>query len=138
MLSKNFTLEEFIRSRTAESMGIDNVPKDEEVIENMKALCLEVLQPLRDYVGAPIHINSGYRCKALNEALDGVKGSQHLTGQAADIHVENTEHLLKMMHFIMDETDFDQLIWEKNKAGVQWLHVSHKRNGNNRHQVLKN
>ena len=136
MLSKNFTLEEFIRSRTAESMGIDNVPKDEEVIENMKALCLEVLQPLRDYVGAPIHINSGYRCKALNEALDGVKGSQHLTGQAADIHVENTEHLLKMMHFIMDETDFDQLIWEKNKAGVQWLHVSHKRNGNNRHQVL--
>lgn len=137
-LSKNFTLEEFIRSRTAESMGIDNVPKDEEVIENMKALCLEVLQPLRDNVGAPIHINSGYRCKALNEALDGVKGSQHLSGQAADIHVENTEHLLKMMHFIMDETDFDQLIWEKNKAGVQWLHVSHKRNGNNRHQVLKN
>ena len=137
-LSKNFTLEEFIRSSTAESMGIDNVPKDEEVIENMKALCLEVLQPLRDYVGAPIHINSGYRCKALNEALDGVKGSQHLSGQAADIHVENTEHLLKMMHFIMDETDFDQLIWEKNKAGVQWLHVSHKRNGNNRHQVLKN
>ena len=137
-LSKNFTLEEFIRSSTAERMGIDNVPKDEEVIENMRALCLEVLQPLRDYMGAPIHINSGYRCKALNEALDGVKGSQHLSGQAADIHVENTEHLLKMMHFIMDETDFDQLIWEKNKAGVQWLHVSHKRNGNNRHQVLKN
>ena len=136
MLSKNFTLEEFIRSSTAERMGIDNVPKDEEVIENMKALCLEVLQPLRDYVGAPIHINSGYRCPELNEALDGVKGSQHLSGQAADIHVENTEHLLKMMHFIMDETDFDQLIWEKNKAGVQWLHVSHKRNGNNRHQVL--
>ena len=117
-------------------MGIDNVPKDEEVIENLRNLCLEVLQPLRDYVGAPIHINSGYRCPELNEALDGVKGSQHLSGQAADIHVENTEHLLKMMHFIMDETDFDQLIWEKNKAGVQWLHVSHKRNGNNRHQVL--
>ena len=135
-LSKNFSLEEFIRSDTAERMGIDNVPKDEAVIENMKALCLEVLQPLRDYVGAPIHINSGYRCKALNVALDGVKGSQHISGQSADLHVENTEHLLKMMHFIMDETDFDQLIWEKNKAGVQWLHVSHKRNGNNRHQVL--
>ena len=135
-LSKNFSLEEFIRSDTAERMGIDNVPKNEEVIENLRNLCLEVLQPLRDYVGAPILINSGYRCPELNEALDGVKGSQHLSGQAADIHVENTEHLLKMMHFIMDETDFDQLIWEKNKAGVQWLHVSHKRNGNNRHQVL--
>ena len=135
-LSENFTLEELIHSNTAERMGIDNVPKDEKVVENLRSLCLEVLQPLRDYLGAPIHINSGYRCKALNEALGGVKGSQHLSGQAADIHVENTEHLLKMMHFIMDETDFDQLIWEKNKAGVQWLHVSHKRNGNNRHQVL--
>ena len=135
-LSKNFTLEEFIRSNTADRMGIDNVPKDDKVIENLRHLCFEILQPLRDYVGAPVHINSGYRCKALNEALGGVKGSQHLSGQAADIHVENTEHLLKMMHFIMDETDFDQLIWEKNKAGVQWLHVSHKRNGNNRHQVL--
>ena len=69
----------------------------------------------------------------LSEVISAVRGS---FGYPADIQVENTEHLLKMMHFIMDETDFDQLIWEKNKAGVQWLHVSHKRNGNNRHQVL--
>ena len=65
-----------------------------------------------------------------------VKGSQHLKGEAADIHVENTEHLLKIMHFIMDETDFDQLIWEKNKQGTQWVHVSYRRNGVNKHQVL--
>ena len=56
--------------------------------------------------------------------------------EAADIHVENTEHLLKIMHFIMDETDFDQLIWEKNKQGTQWVHVSYRRNGVNKHQVL--
>ena len=53
-LSKNFTLEEFIRSNTADRMGIDNVPKDEKVINNLRNLCLEILQPLRDYVGAPV------------------------------------------------------------------------------------
>ena len=87
MLSKNFALEEFIRSRTAERMGIDNVPKDEEVINNLRNLCLEILQPLRDYVGAPVHINSGYRCKALNEAVGGVKNSQHCLGEACDIRI---------------------------------------------------
>ena len=59
IISKNFTLEELYRSETAERMGIDNVPKDKEVIENLRNLCFEVLQPLRDYVGAPVHINSG-------------------------------------------------------------------------------
>ena len=74
-LSKNFTLEELIRSNTAERMGIDNVPKDEKVVENLRSLCLEVLQPLRDYVGAPVHINSGYRCPELNMTVGGVKKS---------------------------------------------------------------
>ena len=141
-LSKNFTYEELCHSGVAERKGLRNRPKTKEeervVIENLKALCMEVLQPLRDYLGKPVVISSGYRSEEVNRMVGGVKGSQHLKGEAADIHVENTEHLLKMMHFIMDETDFDQLIWEKNKAGVQWLHVSHKRNGNNRHQVLKN
>ena len=139
-LSKNFTYEELCHSGVAERKGLKNRPKTKEeervVIENLKALCMEVLQPLRDYLGKPVVISSGYRSEEVNRMVGGVKGSQHLKGEAADIHVENTEHLLKMMHFIMDETDFDQLIWEKNKAGVQWLHVSHKRNGNNRHQVL--
>ena len=58
-LSKNFTLEELIRSDTAERLGIDNVPKDEKVIENLRNLCFEVLQQLRDYVKAPVVINSG-------------------------------------------------------------------------------
>ena len=59
-----------------------------------------------------------------------------MKGEAADIHVENTEHLLKIMHFIMDETDFDQVIWERNRAGTRWVHVSYKREGVNRHQVM--
>ena len=139
-LTRNFTYEELCRSDVAERRGINNRPRTKEeekrVIENLKALCMEVLQPLRDYLGKPVVISSGYRCPELNKAVGGVKNSQHMKGEAADIHVENTEHLLKIMHFIMDETDFDQLIWEKNRAGTQWVHVSYKRVGANRHQVV--
>ena len=61
------------------------------MIENLKALCMEVLQPLRDYLEKPVVISSGYRCSEVNKAVGGVSGSQHLKGEAADIHVENTE-----------------------------------------------
>ena len=139
-LSKNFTYEELCHSGVAERKGLRNRPKTKEeervVIENLKALCMEVLQPLRDYLEKPVVISSGYRSEEVNRMVGGVRGSQHLKGEAADIHVENTEHLLKIMHFIMEETDFDQLIWEKNKAGTQWVHVSFRRNGVNKHQVL--
>ena len=139
-LSKNFTYEELCHSGVAERKGLRNRPKTKEeervVIENLKALCMEVLQPLRDYLEKPVVISSGYRSEEVNRMVGGVKGSQHLKGEAADIHVENTEHLLKIMHFIMEETDFDQLIWEKNKAGTQWVHVSFRRYGVNKHQVL--
>ena len=139
-LSKNFTYEELCRSDVAKRRGINNRPRTKEeekrVIENLKALCMEVLQPLRDYLGKPVVISSGYRCPELNKAVGGVKNSQHMKGEAADIHVDSTEHLLKIMHFIMDELDFDQLIWERNRAGTQWVHVSYKRVGANRHQVV--
>ena len=139
-LSRNFTYEELRRSDVAKRRGINNSPRTKEeekrVIENLKALCMEVLQPLRDFLGKPVVISSGYRCAELNKAVGGVRNSQHMKGEAADIHVENTEHLLKIMHFIMDETDFDQVIWERNRAGTQWVHVSYKREGVNRHQVV--
>ena len=139
-LLKNFTYEELTHSNVAKRKGLKNRPRTKEeekrVIENLKALCMEVLQPLRDFLGKPVVISSGYRCPELNKAVGGVKNSQHMKGEAADIHVENTEHLLKIMHFIMDETDFDQVIWERNRAGTQLVHVSYKREGVNRHQVM--
>ena len=123
----------------AERKGLRNRPKTKEeegvVIENLKALCMEVLQPLRDFLGKPVVISSGYRSEEVNKAVGGVKRSQHLKGEAADIHVENTEQLIEIMHFIMDNCDFDQLIWEKNKAGAQWVHVSYKREEGNRNMV---
>ena len=135
-LTKNFSLEEMYRSDTAQRCGIDNKPQTEEVVENLRALCLEVLQPLRDHLGKPVVVSSGYRCKDLNKKVGGVENSQHLKGEAADIKVRDREELIDVMRYIMDETDFDQLIREKS-GSTEWVHVSHKRNGNNRRLVLR-
>ena len=138
-LTKNFSLEEMLRSDTAKRCGITNKPKAEEeteVVENLKALCVEVLQPLRDFLGKPVVVSSGYRCRELNEKVGGVSNSQHLTGEAADIRVKDRRELIEIMRFIMDDTVFDQLIREKSATG-EWVHVSYKRNGNNRKQVFK-
>jgi len=87
-LSKHFTLNELTRSATAEKHGIDNSLRfscDAWIIENLETLCKCVLEPIRDYVGGPVFVNSGYRCTRLNEVLGGRATSQHLTGYAADI-----------------------------------------------------
>ena len=133
-LSENFTLEELIRSNTAERMGIDNVPKDEKVVENLRSLCLEVLQPLRDYVGAPVHINSGYRCLELNMAVGGVKNSQHCRGEAADIRIVSPKQGREWAAWIEDNCRFDQMLLERNKSGAVWLHVSCKRDASKNRQ----
>ena len=135
-LTKNFSLEEMYRSDTAQRCGIDNKPQTEEVVENLRALCTEVLQPLRDHLGKPVVVSSGYRCKDLNKKVGGVENSQHLKGEAADIKVRDREELIDVMRYIMDETDVDQLIREKSGA-TEWVHLSHKRNGNNRRMVLR-
>ena len=136
-LSENFTLEELIRSNTAERMGIDNVPKDEKVVENLRSLCLEVLQPLRDYVGAPVHINSGYRCPELNMAVGGVKNSQHCRGEAADIRIVSPKQGREWAAWIEDNCRFDQMLLERNKNGAVWLHVSCKRDASKNRQSFK-
>ena len=139
-LSKNFTYEEFIRSSTAERMGIDNRPKTKEeekkVIENLRNLCLEVLQPLRDYVGAPVHINSGYRCPELNVAVGGVKNSQHCRGEACDIRIASPKQGREWAAWIEDNCRFDQMLLERNKNGGVWLHVSCKRDEKANRQVF--
>lgn len=130
---KHFTIEELCRSETARSRGIDNTPT-EEVRKNLTALVGNVLDPLRDWYGKPIRVNSGYRCPALNKAVGGVANSQHLTGQAADIDVNDRAENRRLMKHIEDNLDFDQLIWENGGA---WVHVSYRADGKNRRQVLR-
>ena len=134
-LTSHFSLEEMTRSATAKRLRIANVPSQEQV-ENLKHLCENVLEPLRRHLGRPVIINSGYRSVRLNNAVGGAPASQHLRGEAADIRVANRQELLDVMHFIMQETDFDQLIWERNSHGTEWVHVSYTSRRTNRRQVL--
>lgn len=130
-LTKNFDLNEFIYSVTAEANNIDNRP-NVEVINNLKLLCENVLQPLRDYLGCPIKITSGYRCLALNRKLGSNDNSQHIKGQAADFILTSAD-LCKAFDYIIDYLPFDQLLYEYDKAGNRWIHVSYSDNGNRKY-----
>ena len=97
--------------------------------ENVKALVREVLDPVRERLGMPIVVNSGYRCEKHNKDVGGVRNSQHIRGEAADIHCQDNERLKQL---IIENGKFDQLI-----TYPTFLHVSYKRTGGNRHQRLK-
>ena len=131
-LSPHFRLNEFVASGTAIRHNIDNTPREEHV-ERLKALCENVLEPLRRRFGV-IRITSGYRCEELNTKVGGAAGSQHLRGEAADINVSGRSGGMKMYEYIRDNLPFDQLLFEnKAKSGIYWLHVSYRSDGHNRH-----
>ena len=120
-LSPNFTLEEFTRSQTAARKGIDNLPADLHIIRAMEELCLNVLEPLREMLNRQIHINSGYRCPKLNEAVGGRPNSQHTKGEAADIIVTGVP-VADVMRVIVGSTlPYDEAIIEFS----EWVHVSY-------------
>lgn len=129
-ISKNFTLEEFSRSETAQRLKIDNAPGTEQII-NLCALVHHVLQPLRDHYGQPVKISSGYRCQALNKAVGGVTNSQHMRGQAADIKIEGVSPR-QIYDYIITALTYDQVILYPT-----FVHVSYNVCGNRRHRLTK-
>ena len=137
-ISKSFVLEEFTKSDTAKARGIVNAIGQAEVV-NLCALVHQVLQPLRDAMGHQVKIGSGYRCPRLNAAVGGVKNSQHMTGEAADLCIDGDMAKGKRwFEWIKANCNFDQLIWEHNAKGTYWVHVSYRASGNNRKQVINN
>lgn len=130
-VSKNFDYKEFEKSDTAKRLGITNEINTSEIRDSVKALVLEVLQPLRDAWGEPLHVNSGYRCKELNEAVDGVETSQHCKGEAADISCSEPAKLAQLAYDL--ELPYDQMILYPT-----FVHFSHKLNAQQRKQVLYN
>ena len=132
-LSDHFTLNEFTYSDTARAHGIDNSVTSDAVLMNLKALCRNVLEPLRLRYGKPIRISSGYRCPKLNKAVGGVASSQHVVGQAADLNVGSREENARLFELIQTmRLPFDQLI---DEYGMAWVHVSYS--PRNRRQVIR-
>ena len=128
-LTPHFTLAEFVRSGVAIRHNIANTPTP-NAINNLRLLCENVLEPLRRRFGV-IRITSGYRCEELNNMVGGKPNSQHLLGQAADIHLSNKEVAMKMFNFVAERLDYDQLLFEHRKSdGANWLHVSYNAAGN--------
>ena len=143
-LSEHFSLAELTKT----SVNLKNVPNEAQV-ENLKRLCrwLEMLREgwnLRYGEGDDgIIINSGYRSPLVNAAVGGAKGSNHLTGCAADIRVSGIEQLVRYATILLDisdesQEDFDELLLERNAKGAYWLHFAVRATGNRRKVRLFN
>jgi zinc D-Ala-D-Ala carboxypeptidase len=130
-LSDHFHMSEFVRSTTAQKLGISNVPPPEATLK-LQALSLRCLEPLRLALQRPIRITSGYRCHQLNDAVGGSSTSQHTRGMAADISVDGmtAEQLRDFAIAVLPE--FDQIYAH---ASRNFVHISYN-TGANRNQIL--
>ena len=135
-ISKHVSWKEGTYSRTGERLDLDNTPNEEQ-LKCMKAIAENIFEPLREWVGGPVKINSFFRGEQVNTAIGGSTRSQHMKGQAIDIddtfkHKTNAE----MFHFIKDNLDFDQLIWEfGTDDNPNWVHVSYVTHRDNRKKL---
>jgi len=129
-LSPHFSLEELCKSQTATRRGLDNTPPP-EAVDSLRALCANVLEPLRALLGKPIHVSSGYRSPEVNKAVGGSKNSQHLRGEAVDFTVPGltTQQVFDVIR--ASDLPFDQLIQEGT-----WIHVSHAHARKQRQECL--
>ena len=136
---KYFTIAEMILSRKHWNKIWNKTTP--EIEQNLTALGEAVLDPLREKWGKPIVVSSGYRCPAINRAENGVSNSQHLKGEAADIVADNTRENVRMGRMLVGMgRSFDQVIFENCNTAMteaEWIHVSYKRVGTNRRQVLR-
>ena len=122
-----------LKSDTAVKHKLWNgAPKEAE--ENLRSLVEQVLDPLREAYGRPVHVNSGYRCPRLNRLVGGSPNSQHMRGEAADISpvIGNEADLPELARLLIDNGKFDQLILYPT-----FIHVSWKRLGWNRRQIIR-
>ena len=136
-LSKNFSLQELIKSQTAERKGIDNTPSPEHQ-ENLKLLCTSILQPIRDHFSRVVSVSSGYRSPELCTAIGSKITSQHARGEAADFEIFGLSNKT-LADYIDSELHYDQLIleyWKESDPNSGWVHCSYTE-GKNRRQFLK-
>lgn len=132
-LTNNFSLSEMLISGAAYRYKYyEQFVPSENVVQNLKELCENVLQPLRNNLGVPIHVSSGYRCKRVNDKIGGAKTSQHVKGQAADIQIAGITTIEVCKKIVKMGIEFDQMIEEYGS----WVHISFNAR-NNRKQILQ-
>jgi hypothetical protein len=133
MITANFSLREMIHSDIAARDGILNVPNGKH-LDALTALCENVLQPLRDQLGVPVRISSGFRGRALNshKEVGGAPNSQHLRGEAADIHAKGYTPQQLFDFIIASGIVFDQVIQEFDS----WVHISYTTRRKNRQSAI--
>ena len=131
-LSDHVSRAEFEYSPTAVKHGISNEMSLEQ-IERAKLVCVNCFEPIRAYLKNPIKVNSGFRSLLLNKKIGGSKTSQHCKGEALDLDL----HDRNLFNWIIDNVDFDQLIYEFGTVThADWFHISYSK-GKNRKQVLR-
>ena len=125
-LTNNFSLAEMVKSETALRHDMDNTPGEAE-IENLKRLCEQVLQPVRDHFAKGVKVNSGFRHPEVNAKVGGSKTSDHCKGHAADIEIPGVANA-DLAKWITENLDFTQVILEFYTPGIPdsgWVHVSY-------------
>tara|TARA_Y100000310_G_scaffold20053_1_gene19553 strand:+ start:1099 stop:1581 length:483 start_codon:yes stop_codon:yes gene_type:complete len=138
-LSRNFSLKELTASSTAKRLGLRNDPTEEH-ISALTALCVKILQPIRESHGI-VTVNSGLRVPEVNTAITGNPNSksQHKVGEAADFECLGGVSNIELAKWIKDNLEFDQLILEyynpKEGPNSGWVHCSYRRLGDNRKDV---
>lgn len=135
-LSANFSLAEMTKSDTALRLDMENTPGDKE-IQNMTALCENVLQKVREHFAKGVKVNSGFRHPDVNAAVGGSKTSDHCKGMAADIEIPGVANA-DLAQWIVDNCEFRQVILEFYTPGIPdsgWVHVSYNPDDNKK-QVL--
>ena len=133
---------EVIRSQTAKRKGLSNTPTDKQ-LARIKTIAIEVFEPLRKYMRHAIYISSCFRSSALNKAIGGAKGSQHMANNGAamdlDGQIFGSANNCEIGDYIRENLDFDQLIyegWDEDYHDYAWVHVSYVSPEKNRNQVL--
>jgi len=138
-ISKHITFQEAIRSNTALRHGIPNIP-DKQELDAMINIAEKVFEPLRASKGVPIRVSSFYRSRLLSQFTSGSSlTSQHIKGEAIDLQAMNNSWTNReIFEWILDNIEFDQLIWEYGTNDEPaWVHVSMRNDGTeNRNQVL--
>jgi len=133
-LGRFFSWAELTRSNTARRLGLDNTPTP-EAQANMRALVADVLDPLREKLGKPIRVSSGYRAPAVNRAIDGASRSQHMKGEAVDIEVDGMSAQELAAFILRSGLPVDQVIWYDAERGGH-VHLSYTRARANRRHTL--